>query len=332
MKKYFLFSIFYFLFFIPPKAESAPYHSIAIDGNLADWADEERIVSDFSDGGVLDRIDAVYLAWDSDNLYIGINYKTDGGGMILYLDTDWEGQQGYNDLTQIDTWNKKAKFSAPGFLPDFMFGSWDSSDGNFYKITSSLTASGFSANSKTDFSGDIPGTEISVSWNNLFQVGFPAGLKVAVFAALCDGGALARDCAPDNITVSLPEADSCTVVNCDEDRNGVPDTRYDEGFTITSVNAQKIFSPNGDGINDNLSIKVSVNQPSDVYLNVYTIEGKKVWSGFSYRTSSGECTITWNGRNYSGQFPQNGIYILNLKAVNSSGVEARENAAVAVVK
>ncbi|MEA2081374.1 MAG: hypothetical protein U9O97_01330, partial [Elusimicrobiota bacterium] len=229
----FLLSAFCFSFFTPSALICAPYHRIDINGNLDEWSAGEKIVNDIHDGEIINRIDALYVTWDADNLYIGVNYKLDGYGMLLYLDTDYGSSSGFNDLTKIDAWNKGAKFSAPGFLPDFMYGSWDGAAGGFYQITSSLSATGVSANCKTDFSSEVPGTEISIGWDTLFPLGFPAGSKIAVFCSLADGSSLSVDCAPDNIAAALPLADTCTVINCDSNSDGAPDRLSPSNFDIS---------------------------------------------------------------------------------------------------
>ncbi|MBA3065128.1 hypothetical protein FP828_01400, partial [bacterium] len=197
---------------------------------------------------------------------------------------------------------------------------------------SSLTASGISANSKTDFSSNVPGTEISVRWDTLFPFGFPTGAKIAVFCSLADGTALALDSAPDNFSSSLPLVDTCTVINCDSNSDGAPDRLSSSNFDISYVRMAKIFSPNSDGINDDLNITVALTQSADIDIKVYGIEGKKVWQSTGHSAEAGETTMTWNGRDFSGAMLKNGIYILNIRAVNSSGEEGYKNKAVAIVK
>ncbi|PKN00568.1 MAG: hypothetical protein CVU78_00395 [Elusimicrobia bacterium HGW-Elusimicrobia-2] len=328
----FLLIAFYFSFFMASALLCAPYHRIDIDGNLDEWPEGEKIANDIHDGEVMNRIDALYVTWDADNLYIGVNYKLDDCGMLLYLDTDYGLSSGFDDLTKIDTWNKGAKFSAGGFLPDFMYGSWDGDGGSFYQITSSLSASGVSANCKTDFSSYAPGTEISIGWDTLFPSGFPAGTKIAMFCSLADGTALALDCAPDNIAVVLPLVDTCTVINCDSNSDGVPDSLSSSNFEISYVRMAKIFSPNADGINDDLNITVALTQSADIYMKAFNIEGKKVWQSAGHSAEAGETTMTWNGRDFSGAMIRNGVYILNIRAVNSSGEEVYKNKPVAIVK
>jgi len=324
--------VFCLLFLMPQDAAGGPYHRISVDGNLDEWAAGEKIVNDSGDGEVMNKIDGLYVTWDADNLYMGINYKVDGYGILLYLDSDYGGLSGQSDLTQIDTWNKGAKFSADGFKPDFMYGSWDGDDGNFYEIRSSVTASWISAPCATDFSSDVPGTEIAVRWDTLLPSGFPPGTRIAVFAALCDGLSLAIDAAPNNILVSLPDVDTCTIVDCDSDNDGRPDRLSSSDFTISSIRMPKLFSPNSDGLNDSLAITVAISQSADVQIKAYSIEGKKVWQATGRLSEAGELTVTWAGRDFSGDFLKNGIYIVNIRAANASGEEVYENKAVAIIK
>ncbi|MCD6412622.1 MAG: gliding motility-associated C-terminal domain-containing protein [Elusimicrobia bacterium] len=322
--------IFHLSSFVFPAA-CAPYHTITVDGDLSDWASDERIVLDFSDGQTTNRIDALYLTWDADNLYIGISYRVDGNGILLYLDRDYGSSAGFDDLTSIDSWDKNAVFSVSGFHPDFQWGSWDGSDGNFYKILTATSTQGISATLKTDFSSDDPCSEISVSWDEIFPDGFVKGAKIAIFASLCDGSSLAVDCAPDNQTAELPAVDTTAVVNCDSNADGIPDNDYISDFEIRKFEFPEVFSPNGDGRNDNLDIAVSLSAPGSASISVFDIEGRKIFSSLLEIPDTGEYSVRWTGK-AGGKYASNGIYIVHLLATNSAGEEISENKGVAVVK
>ncbi len=325
-----LFSISNLSFLISPSLAS-PYHTITIDGDLSDWSAGEKIVNDSSDGEASNKIDALYLTWDADNLYIGISYRVDGNGILLYLDRDYGSAAGFDDLSSIDSWDKNAVFSAPGFHPDFQWGAWDGSDGNFYKILSATSTEGISASMKTNFSSDEPCSEISVPWSEIYPDGFEKNFRIAIFASLCDGSSLAIDSAPNDLSASLPRVDTATVVVCDANSDGTPDNAYSSGFEIEKFSFPDAFSPNGDGRNDNLAIHVSFSSPASAQIGIFTIEGREIYSSALEIPDSGEYSFGWDGK-IDGNFAPNGIYIVHLSASNSSGEKVSKNAAVVVVK
>ena len=313
-------------------AQATPYHAIEIDGDLSDWVSGELVDDDSGDGEVLNRIDGLYVTWDNANLYIGVNYRLDNKGMLVYLDKYYGASDGYDDLTQLNTWDKDAKFTEGNFHPDYMYGSWDGSDGNFYRITSSGTAVDVSASVSTDFTPDIPGTEISVAWSDIFTNGFEKGAAIALFASICDASALSTDSSPDNSSASLPLVDNCIIVQCDTDNDGTADNFYSSKLLIHSLSAEKLFSPNDDGVNDILSIHLSLTQPSQVYLRVFSIEGRKIFQSSHSVPDSSLHTLQWSGKSSNGDYLDNGVYIISVTAQNSAGERAYKNRAVAIVK
>jgi len=92
---------------------------------------------------------------------------------------------------------------------------------------------------------------------------------------------------------------------------------------INDVYAQPfIFSPNQDGINDNVVIHYSLSDDADIGLDLYRSNGQFISSILLPDASgiTGENELTWNGEIQDGEFIDSGSYILKLKAINAYGV------------
>ncbi len=106
MKKIILITVFVFctsLLF------GVTYNTPTIDGSIniaaGDWDSDELIVDDPNDDsawGASSEMNNLWLTWDADNLYVGIEYTASGNAMIVYLDmsivggeTDFNSNNGY---------------------------------------------------------------------------------------------------------------------------------------------------------------------------------------------------------------------------------------------
>ncbi len=68
---------------------AATYHSITVDGNLSDFAADEKLPSDpLTDSvfGSNNELQLAYLTWDANNLYLGFNFKAWGTAVMYLLD------------------------------------------------------------------------------------------------------------------------------------------------------------------------------------------------------------------------------------------------------
>ena len=100
-----------------------------------------------------------------------------------------------------------------------------------------------------------------------------------------------------------------------------------------SVNSLRIissvFTPNGDGINDELEIEyelLNLFGAVPVDLDLFDLSGR--WVGTVYRgtAQSGRFTFTWDGYLASGEMLGPGIYLLRLKVESDRGREALQRA------
>lgn len=76
------------------------------------------------------------------------------------------------------------------------------------------------------------------------------------------------------------------------------------------------FSPNGDGINDELTVGYDLQRllvPRPVVIEIYDLSGRRV-RAFSRDLSSGGYTQTWDGQNADGKVVPPGIYLLRVSA------------------
>ena len=71
------------------------------------------------------------------------------------------------------------------------------------------------------------------------------------------------------------------------------------------------FTPNGDGINDELAIDFSVfhvSQTRQAHVRIYELSGRQIWTG-GVRVVGGAQQIRWNGTDMTGQIVPPGLYI-----------------------
>lgn len=95
-------------------------------------------------------------------------------------------------------------------------------------------------------------------------------------------------------------------------------------FKLSRISPAKVFTPNGDGINDEVNFVFENPGESIVTGSVYDIAGAYVadlaWSGDNV-------SLKWDGRDRGGSFAREGIYVYQIKAegkvINGTVVVAR---------
>ncbi len=121
----------------------------------------------------------------------------------------------------------------------------------------------------------------------------------------------------------------------DGDANGVTDSERTivlalEGNKILDniVVDHEIITPNGDGINDEMSISFSVFRvvSSHVQVQIYDLSGNIVVELLNDSLSSGAYGVTWAGVDKSGDLVPPGIYLLRINVDTESG--SAENTSV----
>ena len=84
------------------------------------------------------------------------------------------------------------------------------------------------------------------------------------------------------------------------------------------------FSPNGDGVNDELQIQAELlNLVGDVALraDLFDLAGRRVHQIFDDVTASGPSVRTWNGRDAKGNLVPPGLYIIRVELDTDGGLE-----------
>ena len=87
-----------------------------------------------------------------------------------------------------------------------------------------------------------------------------------------------------------------------------------------------VFSPNGDGINDQLQVSyILLRALSEVPINVtlYDLSGHTVWRLQNSGALNGPQLLTWDGRNEDGAMAPPGMYLLRLSIDTDTGSENR---------
>ena len=107
----------------------------------------------------------------------------------------------------------------------------------------------------------------------------------------------------------------------DGDANGVADSEttvvlaLQPGNVLEDIEADAGFTPNGDGVNDELSIAFSlmrVGSPVPVGMEIYDLGGRLVHRVGDAALETGRHTLTWTGADRAGATVPPGIYLLRL--------------------
>ena len=88
-----------------------------------------------------------------------------------------------------------------------------------------------------------------------------------------------------------------------------------------------VFSPNGDGINDRVSLEyelVNVEGDAEVAIVLYDLRGSPVEEVFRGAAGSGRFRAEWDGRDAGGRLLGPGIYILRIEVESDLGIRSRE--------
>lgn len=84
------------------------------------------------------------------------------------------------------------------------------------------------------------------------------------------------------------------------------------------------FTPNGDGLNDEVTITYEISQltaPAPVKVTVYTLSGRPVRIVYSGEESSGRYSCMWDGRDERGRMVPPGIYVYRIHLCPDVGDE-----------
>ncbi|MBI4217760.1 MAG: gliding motility-associated C-terminal domain-containing protein, partial [Elusimicrobia bacterium] len=82
------------------------------------------------------------------------------------------------------------------------------------------------------------------------------------------------------------------------------------------------FSPNGDGTKDEVFFVYTLTVNSKVNLKIYGLDGVEIRMAAQQDQTSGEQTLSWNGRNDNSEIVPNGVYLFRLEA---EGIDSRKD-------
>ena len=88
----------------------------------------------------------------------------------------------------------------------------------------------------------------------------------------------------------------------------------------------RLFSPNGDGRDDEVTISFSLNEASDITVKVYDLAGRLVrhlMGEIHVSMDDGGDVVRWDGRDEDGRIVPNRLYIVAAVISNSSGHTTR---------
>ena len=89
--------------------------------------------------------------------------------------------------------------------------------------------------------------------------------------------------------------------------------------------ASSVFTPNGDGVNDQLAIEyelLNIFGDVPVALELYDVSGRRVGAVYRGTAASGRFGFDWDGRLADGRMPTPGLYLLRLEVDSDRGREA----------
>ncbi|MCD6595762.1 T9SS type A sorting domain-containing protein [bacterium] len=304
--------------------------SITIDGYLdtLEWPWYSLFIDDPNTDSEWDisknEIWGVYLYWDSLYIYFAINGLCEvapyNNSWLLYIDTDYGGLGGYNDLTEIDTWNRMAEFSVgSGFKCDYQYGSYTGWSGNFWRLLSDTTSEEVTDEMwcETDLTSANPSSEIAVSWNQIYSLGagrVPANVTIALVASIASDAALGGDSAPNNISAVLPVIDSVKSITIDGNGDGYPDP-CDIVLGIVNNKKAKIeniklyINPNPFNSSCNIFIDTDVLY-NNAEISIYDVFGRKIANIYKGDIKPGHNRFIWNGMSVYKYPCETGIYLV----------------------
>lgn len=85
-----------------------------------------------------------------------------------------------------------------------------------------------------------------------------------------------------------------------------------------------IFTPQGDGVNDQLSINYTlfrVRQASEVTVGMHALDGRRIWQAQPGAQSAGRHMVRWDGRDEAGQLVPPGVYLARVEVATDKGSE-----------
>lgn len=324
------------------------FRTIQVDGNLSDWTQDELVIPDSpTDCAVTgNEIYGIYVTWDANYLYIGASYRLQNKALLIVLDRGTG--KGVHDINNLDWYPRNFQFF--GMNADILIALWnaDLGTGGVREITGEVV------NNRTKTRpfpgimiqnlatpGDSGGLEVAIPFSQLYPEGFPQGATIKAVSLIAgsdhEGGI---ESAPDNPWIRPFQASSVrkiTRILLDSNNDGLPDEGiypkdaaeiiYTEEKTLKISRFE--LSQRAARIGENIDIKISVTDYTNLDIAIYNEKGelKKRFSSLNAIPDE-EYSFNWDLKDYSGNFVNQGTYIIVVKA----GESVREKKAVLVYK
>ena len=118
----------------------------------------------------------------------------------------------------------------------------------------------------------------------------------------------------------------------DGDANGVVDSEttvvlaLERGKLLGDLQVDRVFTPNGDGVNDELEVSFSllrVLSSAPVQVDVYDLAGRPVARIAETTITAGRHTVTWTGVDQSGAVVPPGLYLMHIDLKVDSASEKK---------
>jgi alpha-amylase len=329
----------------------ATYRKPTIDGSInisgTDWDVDWRVAADSDTDSywwsrstmvVNNEMYGIYVTWDSDSLYLGLDYYINdiNNTAILYVDavkdsgrTNFNSTQGW-----LGDYPKNNRFRLEDGI-DLFVASYNKEKPNTF-----LVAGNQSINISTKANGvrglENRGLEIAVSFNEIYGLGAGLVPKHAALklVALASGGYDygSGDAVPDNPDVNGDGGPdsliNLTSVVIDKNGDGIPDPTLLITNVLQNMPARYIpasFSlkqnfPNPFNPSTTISFSIPISPPlrgtvgeadrgSHTTVTIHDLLGRQVATLVNHPLQPGNYSVTWNAQGFTS-----GIYFYTLKS------------------
>ncbi len=314
----------------------ATYGKPVIDGNISvgpnDWLDEWQLTADsdsdsyWNPGTVIDNeIFGLFATWDADSLYVGVDYKINDNynTLITYFSLGLPG--GVVNFNSDENYN--GDYAKNFVFPEdeainFFTAAYFLNKPEMFKVDSS-TSEIISKKINSKRGKNAKGSEVAVSWNDLYGLGagvIPKNASIKLVAIVAGGlnygGA---DSAPDNTGIkgdAGPDSiNNLAEIKPDKDGNGIPDPTV--FITEAALNNQKVpaeyklYQNYPNPFNPTTTISFNLPIRSIVELKIFDVLGRLVEVLADKEMTAGKHSLRFDGSGLAS-----GVYIYTLKSGN----------------
>jgi len=170
--------------------------NISITGNVMDnfQGHEIGVNNKPSPWGVNNNIKGLYLAYNSTDLFIGVDENISGNSLMVFLTNVTESIYGTYNIAGMNTWNRNINFTEPmNYFAAVYFSGLNSAPSTpaAFSISSYITSSSAPVATEIQssfvFSSINNTTEIIIPWSGMFPNGFTGDLSFGISAFVVGG-------------------------------------------------------------------------------------------------------------------------------------------------